>query len=409
MVRTCLTLVIVPIAALVGYLIGTSPAGIVPPHTPEGSPLVSVPPWPVFRMAVALNDFLKAAAEATTLPKVRVIELTTAYWHSQVIYALSKNGLFEALRAAPLTCDTAAAAAALNAPFTCRLMDAGARLGLLAEAGGGKWQLTPTSELLLEGVPNSQKDLVEMLNAPYTLQAWMAFGGGEALRTGRSPFELAHGTDIWSHFTSHPELEKQFDGAMTSFTAASAGSILSSYAFPPNGTICDIGGSEGGTLRMLLQHYPQAHGIVFDRPSVVKRTMANFEAAGLGARAQSVGGDFLGAGLPAELSVCDVFMLKHILHDWDDAAAVKILKNIAAVGKRGAKVAVVEHVMGVSVADMERAKRMMDLNMIVSCPAGAKERTTAQYEALFASAGIGGKPNLHPMRDIISVVDVTLP
>ena len=79
------------LAVLVGYLIGTSPAGVSPPAVPTTSPLSEVPPWPVFRIAVGLNDMLRRAYEASTLPKVRVLDLATARFQSQVIHILTKN------------------------------------------------------------------------------------------------------------------------------------------------------------------------------------------------------------------------------------------------------------------------------------------------------------------------------
>ena len=394
----------------VAYLIGTSPTGVTPPHIPTvGSPMAEVPPWPVFRIAVALNDFFKAAAEATTLPKVRVIELATARWHSEVIYALTKNDVFEAIRDEPLTCVAVAANLKLNEPFTCRLLQAGVELDLLSADNGGKFTLTATSKQLLAGVEGSQRDFVTMINAPYNQQAWGAISDGKALKTGKSAFEAVHGESFWSYVTKRPKLEAEFGGAMTSFTAAAAASILSSYAFPPSGTICDVGGSEGGTLQLILEHYPDAKGVVFDRPSVVKAAAKKFEAAGLGGRARTVGGDFLKAMPKEELATCDVFLLKHILHDWSDAESISILKNVAAAGRPGATVAIVEHVLGVSGPGMERAKAMMDLNMMVSNPPGAKERSVGEYDALFAATGgLAAPSTVYKMRDILSLVESTI-
>jgi len=396
------------LALLVGYLIGTSPAGVSPPAVPAGSPLGEVPPWPIFRIAVGLNDMLRNAAEATTLPKVRVIDLATARFQSQVIHILTKNDVFDAIHPAPLSCEATAKKLKLHAPFLCRLMAAGVSLGLLSQGSDGTYTTTPTSALLLRSAEGSQKSFVEMINNPYQHPAWDAIGVGGSLRTGKGGFEVAHGKTFWDYATARPEVEAEFDGAMTSFTAAAAASIISSYAFPPNGTICDVGGSEGGTLKLLLGHYPAASGVVFDRPTVVGRATKSFSDAGLSERARGVGGNFLGASLPAELKTCDVFVLKHILHDWDDASSITILKNIRAVAKRGAKLAVVEHVLGVSGPGMERAKAMMDINMMASCVGGAKERSVAEYEALFSAAGIQAKATLVSMRDILSLVEVEL-
>ena len=403
-----MSLPVLAIAVLLGYIAGTSPAGVSPPLVPGASPLAEVPPWPIFRIAVGLNEMLRGAAEATTLPKVRVIDLATARFHSQVIHILTKNDVFEAVSAAPLTCSATAAQLKLHEPFLCRLMDAGVTLGLLSKSDG-KFATTDMSALLLRDAEGSLKSLVLMINNEYQHPAWDAIGTGGSLRTGKSGFEVAHGMPVWDYYAGHPEAEAEFDGAMTSFTGPATGSILASYAFPPNGTICDVGGSVGGTLKLLLDHYPTASGIVFDRPTVIERTNEAFAAAGLAARAKGLAGDFLAdSSLPSGLATCDVFILKYILHDWDDASSRTILKKIKAVAKPGARLAVVEHVLGVSGPFMERAKAMMDINMMASNPSGAKERSVAEYEALFAAAGITAPATLIPMRDILSFVEVAL-
>ena len=406
---SCMTLASLPvlaIAVLVGYMAGTSPGGISPPLVPGASPLAEVPPWPIFRIAVGLNDMLRGAAEATTLPKIRVLDLATARFQSQVIHILTKNDVFDAVSAAPLTCSATAAQLKLHEPFLCRLMDAGTTLGLLSKSDG-KFTTTDTSALLLRDAEGSLKPFVEVVNNEYMHGAWDAIGTGGSLRTGKSGFEVAHGATFWDYPTL-TLTEAKFDAAMTSLTAAAAASILSSFAFPPNGTICDVGGSVGGTLKLLLDHYPTASGIVVDRPTVITRTNAALASAGLAERAKGLGGDFLSASLPSGLETCDVFLLKHILHDWDDASSRTILKNIKAVAKPGARLAVVEHVLGVSGPGMERAKAMMDINMMALYVGGAKERSLAEFQALFAAAGIMAPAALVPMRDILSVVEVAL-
>ena len=409
---SCMMLTSLPVlalAVLVGYLAGTSPVGISPAHIPGASPLQQVPPWPVFRAAVFVNDLFRGAAEATTLPKIRVLDMATARFQSQVIHILTKNEVFDAVHDAPLSCGAAAAKLRLHEPFLCRLMDAGTSLGLLSKADD-KFATTDVSRLLLRDAEGSLKSFVEMINNPYQHPAWDAIGTGSALRSGAGGFETAYGMSFWDYAASKPEVETEFNGAMTSFTAAAAASILSSFPLPPSGKICDVGGSEGGTLKLLLSHYPNASGIVFDRPTVVKEAIRAMAEAGLSDRTSAVGGDFLSGGMPSELKSCDVFLLKLILHDWDDSSAVAILKNIKAVAQPGARLAVVEHVLGVSQSGpgMERSKRMMDINMMASCQGGAKERTVREYEALFAAAGISAPARLVPMRDILSLVEVVL-
>ena len=212
------------LAVLVGYLLGTSPPGVSPPHVPAAGPMAEVPPWPIFRVAVGLNDFFRTAWEATTLPKVRVIELSTAKWHSHVIYSLTKNGIFDAVHAVPLSCEATAATLKLNAPFLCRLMAAGETLGLLKQGSDGAFGTTATSSLLLSGLKGGQKAFVEMINNPEISAGWDAIGS-ESLKSGKGGFETAYQESFWQRISSRPHLEKQFDAAMSSFTAVSAGAL----------------------------------------------------------------------------------------------------------------------------------------------------------------------------------------
>ena len=167
---SCMMLFSLPVlalAVLVGYMIGTSPPGVNPPLVPGTSPInTEVPPWPVFRIAVGLNDMLRMATEATTLPKIRVLDMATARFQSQVIYTLTKNNVFDAVHAAPLTCKATAAQLKLHEPFLCRLMDAGTTLGLLSKSDG-KYGTTDAGALIVKDAPSSMKSFVEMINNPY--------------------------------------------------------------------------------------------------------------------------------------------------------------------------------------------------------------------------------------------------
>jgi len=198
--------------------------------------------------------------------------------------------------------------------------------------------------------------------------------------------------------------------AMMAFTDASAASIIADYPFPASkgATLCDIGGGIGHTLKHVMDHYPDMSGILFDRPGVADSEDVVTDAN----RVTTITGSFLdpasGGMDNAKLKTCDVFMLKHIIHDWDDTSSVTILKAVKAAAKPGAKLIVVEHVVGTAGPDMETSKLLMDLNMMANNPPGAKERTVAEYEALFSEAGLANSAKHYPLRDIIGVVEVVI-
>jgi hypothetical protein len=147
------------------------------------------------------------------------------------------------------------------------------------------------------------------------------------------------------------------------------------------------------------------HGIVFDQESVSERGKAFMSERGFADRSKIVGGDFF-KPFPSELSDCDIFFLKYILHDWGDKESTDILRNIKSVAKAGAKIVLTEQVLNTAGVSMETTKSLMSINMLASNKAGAKERTLEEYAQLFTAAGIEGKPKLIPLRDIMSVVEV---
>jgi len=404
----CSALVVGCVAVGVGVLVGTSPSGVTPPVVTAGSAAGMLPPWPIFRLAIGLNEILEAAAWATRPPPVQVKSLATAYWQSEIAYSLTKMGIIDATgRSGGITCVAAAKELVLVEDFTCRMMVAGEGIRLLAKKEE-KYTLTPAGELLQSEHPGSLRHALLMLNEE-TKDAWRAVGT-DSLKSGISGFKQRYGKEFWEWHSAAAREPKmaQFDAAMRGFSHEIAGSLLLDWAPPaPNATVCDIGGSMGHMVAAMVSSYPELKGVVFDLPQVAKRAETNLESLGLSARVSTLGGSFL-EPLPSALSSCDAFYLKFILHDWEDAVCVKILKNIAAVAKPGASIVSTDCMLGVHGPNMEMTKRMMDINMMASNPTGARERTWEQYKALFAQAGIAQEPELIKMRDLVSTAHVTL-
>ena len=393
------------IAVVCAYIALTVPSGVTAPHVPPGSPTLLFPPWFIFRPAVAINEFFAAAARATTPPPVQILNMATAYWRSEVLYALTKNGIIDAIGKQTMTCDSVATELKLDSFFVCEYMRAGEKLRLLSLKSDGSYALTEAGATVQSNVPGSLRDMVLMINEE-TTQAWRA-AGTKSMRSGKSGFKEAFGEEFWPYHNAHPDQEAQFDRAMKSLSFGAAGAILSDWEPPEeNITFCDIGGGMGTTAAIFLEHYPNMYGMVFDQESVSERSKAFMAERGLADRSKTVGGNFF-ESFPSALGDCDVFFLKFILHDWGDKESIKILSNIKSVAKPGAKIVLTEQVLDTgSGASMETSKSLMSINMLASNKAGAKERTLEEYAQLFFAAGIEGKPKLIPLRDIMSVVEV---
>jgi hypothetical protein len=151
------------------------------------------------------------------------------------------------------------------------------------------------------------------------------------------------------------------------------------HDFSPYARVADVGGSQGVLLAAVLRAHPSCRGILFDLPNVIDGARAQVEAEGLSARMDLVAGSFFEPVIPA----AEAYLLKHILHDWDDASSTSILRQIHRAAPPGARLIMVEMVM----PDGGEPSRMalIDLNMFVVTD--GRERTGREYEALLAGAG----------------------
>jgi hypothetical protein len=201
----------------------------------------------------------------------------------------------------------------------------------------------------------------------------------ESVRTGAPAFERLYGQPYFSYLGEHPEQASVFDAAMSEFSRRGLQALLDACDLSSVGTLADVGGGNGTNLAGILRHYPTLRGLLFDLPHVVARARPFLEAAGVAGRCTVAGGDFF-ATAPGG---ADAYLLRHILHDWDDARAGRILDNLRRVMPAGARLLVVEIVL--PDGDGQAFGNLMDLHMLVL--AGGRERTEAEYRQLFAAHG----------------------
>jgi predicted O-methyltransferase YrrM len=328
-----------------------------------------------------------------------------AYWQSEIAYSLTVNNVFDTVGVkGEMLCTDVATALDLKVDFLCRMMSAGVGIKLLSLSDAGRYSLTPAGDMLRADHPGSLRAFMLMINEE-TKDAWRA-AGTASLKTGVSGFKERYGVEFWDWHSepSHTKQMAQFDGAMKSFSAEMSGSLLVDWQPPtPDAVVCDIGGGVGHMVAAMAEHYPSLKGVLFDLPPVAKRAAEALAEKGLSGRVSTLGGSFL-ESLPAELSRCDAFYLKFILHDWADEECVSILSAIKAVAKEGSQIVTTDFILGVDGANMEMSKRMMDINMMAANPPGAGERTWEEYAALFARAGFAKPSQLVKMRDLVSTV-----
>src|ERR1051326_6492192 len=251
----------------------------------------------------------------------QILQIITNFWSSRAGYVFAKLGIPDLLKSGPKSADELAAATKMHAPSLYRVLRALASTGFVSATADGRFAQTPLSEILVTDAPGSLRwfTISELGQDHYPA------GGNliHSVKTGEIAFDNFFGADVWKYFQQNPEDAAIFNNSMSGVTAATNEEILAVYDFSSFGTIVDIGGGHGGLITSLLKANPKLKGILLYTPPVIEGARRKIEEAGLWHRCETVGGDFFKA-VPAG---GDAYVMKWIIHDWDDQGAITILKN----------------------------------------------------------------------------------
>ncbi len=312
----------------------------------------------------------------TPTPHQQLMGLITGYWRSQAVYVAAKLGI------ADLLADGSRDVAGLAKSVECdedalfRLLRALASIGVFEEIEPRTFSLTPMAEVLRSDVEGSQRALALMMGEEQ-YQAW-----GELLysvRSGNPGFDHRFGQPIFDYLGERPEQARIFDAAMTGIHGRETAAVLEAYDFSEVDVLADIGGGNGSKISAVLERYPEMQGLLFDLPHVVEHARESLEQTGLADRCRFEGGSFF-ESVPGG---ANAYLLRHIIHDWDDERSLTILKNIREVIPDDGRLLIVEAV--IPPGNDPFPAKFLDLTMLVI--PGGKERTREEYEALFAEAG----------------------
>lgn len=309
------------------------------------------------------------------LPEV-MLQMITGAWVAQAVYVAAKLGLADRLVDGPRRTEDLAVATGSHPPSLARLLRALASVGVFTEIAPATFALTPLADLLRSDTPDSLRALAIVDNEEL-YQAWGDLLG--SIRTGQPAFERHFGMPVFAYFAAHPEVDRVFNEAMTSYTGRLAEAVPAVYDFSAFRTIVDVGGSYGTLLAAILQCTPGARGVLFDQPHVIAAAEAHLAAVGVTERCTTVGGDFFTA-VPAG---GDAYLLSQVLHDWDDERAATILRQCRRVMPAHGKLLIVEIV--IPPGDAPSFGKWLDLHML-AIP-GGRERTAEEYATLLNDAG----------------------
>ncbi|MEX2208284.1 MAG: methyltransferase [Myxococcota bacterium] len=302
------------------------------------------------------------------------------YFISQMLFSVAKLGVADALAEKPLAPDALAKRVGAHAPFLRRVLRALASVGVFAEDSRGRFRLTPIGQTLRADRPGSLRDFALMLPDDYN---WQAFGALPfALEAGGSAFEHVHGMPTFDYLKQHPEKELAFAASMASISDTDNAAIARAYAFGRFAKLVDVGGAHGHLLATILRRHKKLNGVLYDQPQVVGGAKASgfVDAADVRERIELAGGSFF-ESVP---SGADGYLMKYIIHDWDDEKAMRILGQCRDAMTPEGRVLVVDHV--IPQGNSPDWGKLLDVMMMVG--PGGQERTREEFRALFARVGL---------------------
>lgn len=311
-----------------------------------------------------------------TEPTAHVLKLLGGKWISAAIATAANLGVFDVLIEHPQPASSLAVALRCDTGMLTRLLGILESEGLLESDATGILSVTPLGAPLRSGVLG---ELAAFTGAPFSWDPWSRLP--DAIRNGDTAFELHHGTGLFEYLERHPEHAEVYHRAVDAFTRLEAIALASSFDFSATRRIVDVGGGRGTLLVEVLKRHPHISGVLLERAAVADAARAVFERERLTERAEVRVGDFF-ESVP---DGADVYVIKHVLHNWSDEHAVRILRNCASAVAPQGRVLVVEGIM--LPPSYRDGTRLLDLEMMTLLGPG-RERTKPEFRRLFAAAGL---------------------
>jgi hypothetical protein len=312
-------------------------------------------------------------------PEAQLMGLLMGNYSLQMLATAVRMGVFDHLSEQPTPALQLAEQAGTLPDPTYRLLRALTVLGAVIEAPDRRFTLGPLGALLRKDAPCSFASLTLNNAAPWGAEvSWTLL---DSLKTGQSGFRHRFGKSLFEWLVEHPEDERLFSESMATFTGLEIAGILASYDFSSHASVVDVGGAHGALLDAVLAAHPKLTGILFDQPSVIARAATLTRTAGCAERCSFVGGDFF-ESVPAGQ---DLYVLKHILHDWDDERALRVLQSVGRAMPQGGRVLVAEQ--GIAPPGVPNPGKLLDVVML-SLLENGRERTAEEFASLMSHANI---------------------
>jgi hypothetical protein len=313
----------------------------------------------------------------TDAPSVELMRLANGFQVSQAIHVAATLGIADHLKDGAKSSEQLALLTGAHPDALYRLLRALASVAVLFEDAERSFSLTPMGECLCSDSKTPIGPWARYIGRPHYWQAWGHLL--HSVRTGENAFTSLNGGSIWQFRDKNPAEASIFNQAMSGNSRVTLQALLDTYDFSGFGHIVDVGGGEGQTIAGILRAHPALQGTLFDQPPVAARAREFLSGQGLAERCRVIGGNFFetvpGGG--------DAYVLRMVIHDWEDEEAITILKSCRAAMSAHARLLLIEQV--IPPPNEGPVMKFSDLNMLVA--PGGRERTTEEFERLYALAG----------------------
>ena len=309
-------------------------------------------------------------------PSAVLMQIANGAMVTQALGVVAKLGIADIIDDGDRHVDELALASGSDGPSLYRILRSLASIGVFTETSHSKFAHTPVSRLLRSDVQGSMRSMAIFMAEPWHYKVW-----GNMLhsaRTGETAWKATYGEEVFEWFQKHPAESDIFNNAMTDMSASVAPALIEAYDFSGINVIADIAGGHGFLLSQILKANPALKGILFDMDHVIAGSAEMFSKHGLADRVEAVSGDFF-----REVPAADAYIMKHIIHDWDDERSIAIMKNIHTAMVGDGKLLLLE--MVVPEGNEPHPSKILDLAML-ALPGGL-ERTESEYAALFERSG----------------------
>jgi hypothetical protein len=310
-------------------------------------------------------------------PHAIVLQMLAGRWVSAAISTVAKFAIADHLESGPKSAKELASLTGTNEDALYRLLRATASFGIFTELEDGRFDQTPLSEPLRSAANPCLRNMAMMFLDDWFTRDWSQLPW--CVQTGKSATYTVFGKSPWEVFRDQPDQAVNFNNAMTDMSQADSPAIAGAYDFSQFDHIVDVGGGMGLLLASVLRSAPALRGTLNEMPSVAEQAAVSPILEPFSDRCRVEAGNFL----ESVTAGADAYMMKHIIHDWDDEHSKTILVNCRRAIKPGGKLLVIDQVVGPR--NQPGLAKLMDLEMLVN--PGGLERTEDQWHKLFEASG----------------------